>query len=324
MKAESVQIEQSTGRTLYSSISGLAGKRRLATGHILGPQDVLHLQSLGVKQIWVAQLENGEVSEDEAVCAVAGETVCGPCEILLARGGRVNLVATENCCVLVDHDLLCRVNCMSGVAIATAMNFSYATAGQRIATIKSSPFAVSQSSLDSLLEMLRECGPVLQARPIRAAKVAVLYSDPIRADRGRRLLESVLRRKLEFFGIETHLSLAVLENEKDVSRGLQNLLQSEPAVVLVASTTAPAGPEDTIGVAMTEIGCKIERFLAPVEPGNLLLMSYRDNIPILSAPGCFRSANTPGVIDLLLPPLLAGYRVSGFEIAALGHGGLLS
>jgi len=52
-------------------------------------------------------------------------------------------------------------------------------------------------------------------------------------------------------------------------------------------------------------------------------LSYKDEIPFVSAPGCFRSAK-PNVIDLLLPPLLARYRVAGWEIAGLGHGGLLT
>jgi molybdenum cofactor cytidylyltransferase len=74
---------------------------------------------------------------------------------------------------------------------------------------------------------------------------------------------------------------------------------------------------------MVGAGCSIERFLAPVEPGNLLLLGYRDEVPVVSAPGCFRSAK-PNVVDLLLPPMLARYRVSGWEIASLGHGGLLT
>ena len=64
-------------------------------------------------------------------------------------------------------------------------------------------------------------------------------------------------------------------------------------------------------------------FLAPVEPGNLLLMGYKDDVPIMSAPGCFRSLK-PNVIDLMLPPMLARYRVSKWEVACLGHGGLLN
>jgi molybdenum cofactor cytidylyltransferase len=74
---------------------------------------------------------------------------------------------------------------------------------------------------------------------------------------------------------------------------------------------------------MLRVGSQIERFLAPVEPGNLLLLGYKDDIPIVSAPGCFRSAK-PNVVDLVLPPMLARYHVSGWEVACLGHGGLLT
>src|SRR5205085_12155321 len=139
----------------------------------------------------------------------------------------------------------------------------------------------------------------------------------------RLLFDSVLRQKLEKFGVRTHTSVAVLENEEHVSRGLQHLLRSRPSVILVASTTAPAGPEDVVGQAMAKIGCPIEKFLAPVEPGNLLMIGYKDDVPIMSAPGCFRSLK-PNVIDLMLPPLMARYRVSRWEVSCLGHGGLLN
>ena len=74
---------------------------------------------------------------------------------------------------------------------------------------------------------------------------------------------------------------------------------------------------------MTQIGGTLERFLAPVEPGNLLMLAYKDDVPIVSAPGCFRSAKA-NVMDLVLPPLLARYRVTSWEVACMGHGGLLA
>ena len=104
---------------------------------------------------------------------------------------------------------------------------------------------------------------------------------------------------------------------------MQHLLRSKPTVVLVASTTAPAGPDDVVGQGMLRAGCQIERFLAPVEPGNLFLLGYKDDVPVVSAPGCFRSAK-PNVVDMVLPAMLARYRVTGWEIACLGHGGLLA
>lgn len=74
---------------------------------------------------------------------------------------------------------------------------------------------------------------------------------------------------------------------------------------------------------MLRAGCQVERFLAPVEPGNLLLLGYKGDVPILSAPGCFRSAKS-NVVDLVLPLMLARYHVAGWEIACLGHRGLLA
>ena len=276
-----------------------------------------------MQNIWVTQIEEGEVGEDEAVCGVAAEIACGSYEIQLAPGGRANLIATENCCVLIDDDLLRQVNCTSGVVIATVLNFSFAMAGQRIATVKSAPFAIAKSDFDGLTGMLRDRGPIMQARPVRTPSVGVLYCDPVNGDRAKTLFEPVLRQKLERFGIRAHAAQSVLENEEHVSRGLQHLLRMKPSVVLVASTTAPAGPDDVVGLAMNKIGCPIERFLAPVEPGNLLLMGYRDEVPILAVPGGFRSLK-PNVVDLMLPPMLAQYRVSTWEVACLGHGGLLS
>lgn len=281
------------------------------------------LESEGMAQVWVTELEEGEVGEDQAVMAVATEMGCGALEIRLAAGGRANLFATEDCCVLVDDELLKQINCTSSIVIATLSNLAFAKAGQRIATVKSAPFAVAEAQLEAVLMILRERGPILQARPIRSPSIGVLYTDPLSGERARQLFENIMRQRLDRFGVTANYVLATVEDEPAVARALQHLLRPKPTVVLVASTTAPAGPEDAVGRAIVQIGSHLERFLAPVEPGNLLLLAYKDDVPIVSAPGCFRSAK-PNVVDLILPPMLARYRVSGWEVACLGHGGLLA
>jgi len=271
----------------------------------------------------VTELEEGEIGEDEAVMAVAEAMCCGSVEIRLAAGGRANLVATADCCALVDDDLLKQINFASSVVIATVPNYRFIKAGERVATIKSAPFAVAQSHLEAILSILQERGAILQARPIRDPGVGVLYTDPVHGDRARTLFESVVRTRIERFSGNLRYSLTAVEEEEQVARSLQHLLRTKPAAVLIASTTAPAGPEDVIGRALVRLGAHVERFLAPVEPGNLMMLSYKDDVPIVSAPCCFRSAKA-NVLDLLLPPMLAKYRISGWEIACLGHGGLLN
>jgi molybdenum cofactor cytidylyltransferase len=323
MKAQTVDIKESTGRILCCTVFRPGGKKLLAKGHVLSEEDVRLLELEGLDKVWVTELEDGEVGEDDAVLQVASEMGCGSLEIRLAAGGRANLVATEDCCVLIDDELLKQINCTASVVIATAVNFSYAKAGQRIATVKSAPFAIARAQLDAVISILKERGPILQARPIRSASVAVLYTDPGNGDRARQLFENIMTQRLERLGTTARWVLCSVEEEEPVAKALQHLVRAKPTAVLIASTTAPAGPEDVIGRSMTRIGCQLERFLAPVEPGNLLLLGYKDDIPIVSAPGCFRSAK-PNVVDLVLPPMLARYRVSGWEVASLGHGGLLA
>ena len=152
--------------------------------------------------------------------------------------------------------------------------------------------------------------------------MAILYTDPFNGEGARQLFENIMER-LDRIGTGASVVISSVEENGAVARSLQHLLGSGPTAVLIASTTAPAGPDDVIGRAMVRAGCHIERFLAPVEPGSLFLLGYKEDVPIVSAPGCFRSAK-PNVVDLMLPPMLGRYRVSGWEVGCLGHGGLLA
>lgn len=323
MRPLTVDVQDSAGRILCCTIFRPGGRKLLAKGHVLSEEDVRLLETEGMREVWVTELEEGEVGEDQAVLLVAQAMCCGSVEIRLAAGGRANLVATSDCCVLIDDELLKQINCTSSVAIATVPNYRYIKAGERVATVKSAPFAVAQAQLEAVLSILNERGAILQARPIQQPGVAVLYTDPVQGDRARALFENVVHARIERFGAKLRFALASVEEEDAVTRSLQHLVRTKPAAILVASTTAPAGPEDVIGRAMIKLGAHIERFLAPVEPGNLMLLGYKDDIPIVSAPCCFRSPK-PNILDLILPPMLAHYRISGWEIACLGHGGLLS
>jgi len=322
MRAQTVDVKASTGRILCCTIFRPGGKKLLAKGHLLNEEDVRILETEGMQEVWVTELEDGEIGEDEAVLDIATRIGCGSMELRPASGGRANLYATADCCLLVDDELLKQINCTASIVIATGSNFSFVAAGQRIATIKSMPFAVSASEIEAIRYILTERGPILQARPLQDPQVAVLYTDPVQGERARQHFDNIMRQRLESMGVQQNFVLCALEEENAICRALQHLLRAKPAVIVIASTTAPQGPEDVVGRAMLRIGTQVERFLAPVEPGSLMLLGYKDDIPVLSAPGCYRSAKK-NVLDIVLPPLLARYRMCGWEIATLGHGGLL-
>ena len=123
--------------------------------------------------------------------------------------------------MLVDEELLRQINCTASIVIATSPNFSHARSEQRIATVKSAPFAVAQPQLEAVISILRERGPILQARPIRSAAIAVLYTDPLNGERARQLFEPVVRQRLERFGVAPSYALAPTEEEGSVARALR-------------------------------------------------------------------------------------------------------
>ena len=77
MRAHTIDVRQSTGRILYCTIFRAGGKKLLAKGHTISDEDAKMLETEGMNEVWVTELEQGEVGEDEAVMMVATEIGCG-------------------------------------------------------------------------------------------------------------------------------------------------------------------------------------------------------------------------------------------------------
>src|SRR5882757_8156913 len=99
MRAQTVDIEQCTGRILSTPIFRSGGRKLMAKGHMLRPEDIRVLQLEGMREIWVAELDENEIHEDEAVCVIAAEMACGSYTIQIASGGLANLISSEKACV---------------------------------------------------------------------------------------------------------------------------------------------------------------------------------------------------------------------------------
>jgi len=100
-------------------------------------------------------------------------------------------------------------------------------------------------------------------------------------------------------------------------------LRAEGADVLIVAGASALDPLDPVFGGLTLLGARMERHGAPAHPGSLLFLARWNDLPVLGMPTCgmFSQATT---FDLVLPRLLAGEAIGNGEIAALGHGGLLS
>src|SRR6202167_5109409 len=87
MRPQTVETRESAGRILCSTIFRPGGRKLLAKGHVLSLEDIRLLETEGLGQVWVTELEDGEISEDDAVSQAATEMGGGCLAIRLARGG---------------------------------------------------------------------------------------------------------------------------------------------------------------------------------------------------------------------------------------------
>jgi molybdenum cofactor cytidylyltransferase len=103
---------------------------------------------------------------------------------------------------------------------------------------------------------------------------------------------------------------------------LQEQIDSGIQMIVLAGETAIMDAQDIVPRAVVRAGGHVESVGAPVDPGNLLMLAYINDVPIVGAPGCARSRKV-NIVDWILPRLLAGDRLLRRDIVGLGHGGLL-
>jgi molybdenum cofactor cytidylyltransferase len=93
-------------------------------------------------------------------------------------------------------------------------------------------------------------------------------------------------------------------------------------VLLIFGASAITDRRDVIPSAIEAFGGRVDHFGMPVDPGNLLLLGARGDLPIVGAPGCARSPKENG-FDWVLQRLLADVPIEAADIMGMGVGGLL-
>ena len=336
MNIQTISTADALGMLLADHVLQASGTRLMSKGHTLSDVDIVLLAGNGIDCVTVAHLDTDEeMSEYEGALAVVERAAIGAITFECLSGGAAGATAQQDCCVILDSQLLWTVNrIQGGVQMAARPNLSFVPRGGRVLTAKSPPFSVSRRSVVNQTDLL-DCGPLLQARPADGL-VAVIYTHTSDPALTRSLYDGMMNQRLAHCGVHRNsiCRSEVIEQESFLASEIESWVAREPdlAAILIASPSAPATPDDVVGRAIARAGGMLESFMAPVDPGSLLQLSYlrspRANggaggeIPIISAPGCWRQAK-PNVVDLLLPALLSRYRLSAMEIAMLGNGGLL-
>jgi molybdenum cofactor cytidylyltransferase len=320
MKFGPVSPREAEGATAVHTIR--QGSLVLKKGTLVGPAEVAALEAAGIKDIVVARLEPGDVSEDRAAAeiatAVAGEGV----HVDRAFTGRANLFADKAGVLVVDKDAIDRLNRVDeAITFATLAAFKPVVEGEMIATVKIIPFATSEASLNAALATAGK--PFIRVAPYKIRKVGVVST--LLPGLATKVVEKTLRvteARLAPAGAGIIAERRVPHDQREVAKAVDEVLNEGAELVVVFGASAIADRRDVIPAAVEAVGGKIEHFGMPVDPGNLMLIGQARGQPILGAPGCARSPKENG-FDWILMRLLAGLPVSRQDVTGFGVGGLL-
>lgn len=322
MKFGPVAPKDARGATAVHSIR--QGELVLKKGTLIGDKEIAALDAAGVKEIVVARLDQGDVSEDEAAASIAAAVAGEGTRTDRAFTGRCNLFAEAAGIFVVDRDTVDRLNRVDeAVTLATLSAYKPVVEGEMIATVKIIPFAVSGKARDKAVAAAKKAEPVIRIAPYVIRKVGVVST--LLPGLAPKVIEKTLhitQERLAPAGATIVAERRVPHDEAALAAAIGEVRNAGAEMVIVFGASAIADRRDVIPMAIESAGGAIEHFGMPVDPGNLMLIGRIGEAPVIGAPGCARSPKENG-FDWVLMRLLAGLAVSRTDITGMGVGGLL-
>lgn len=325
MKSVYLKTEEAVGRLLCHDITrivkdsfkGVAFKK----GHVIRREDVDELLSLGKNHIALIELDPSELHEEEAGRRLAlalrgqGITLKGPSE------GRFDLLAETRGLLKINTKALLKLNRISSVVVATLHTLTPVSEGERVAGTKVVPLVVKERVIRKAEAICAADGPVLTVLPYRRLKVgAVITGREVYEHRIADGFGLVLKEKCAFWGLEPPELIYCVDDAMKIGAAIGKHLEDGCELIL-ATGGMSVDADDVTPLGIRKTGARVVKYGAPVMPGAMFLMAYKGDSAIIGAPACVMYASTT-ILDILLPRILAGERVTAEAISRLGQGGL--
>ena len=319
-----IPIDEAKGTVLCHDVTRIVpGEFKgpaFSKGHIIVAEDIPELRKLGKEHVYVWQLDQGLVHENDAAIRISRLIAGSGLNMSEPREGKVMLSAAGYGMCRIDTERLFEINMIEEVVIATRSNRRAIQAGDMVAGIRVIPLVFAEEKLKQI-EALAAGRPVIEVKPFLPYRVGIVitgnevYSGLIEDRFG-----SILKRKMELSGCSIIGQTIVPDETEKISAAVKGHISSGAEMVLVTGGMS-VDPDDVTPAALRQMGAEIVSYGAPVLPGSMLMVSYVGDIPVLGLPGCVMYSKTT-VFDLVLPTVLSGEKLTRPMLVRLGMGGL--
>ena len=335
-----VSVEEAVGQPLCHDITAMVPGFKGAMfhrGQVITEDDVETLLNIGKKHIFVGDLEPGVLHEEDcarrlaemirAQLTVDESTLAssdnsgfvrvhfeGPSE------GKILMISDCQGMLRVDTALLDEVNAIGDITIATLPDHYRVEPGDRLASMRIVPLFTDEEQILKAEELCRE-RPLIDLLPYREKKVGVIITgSEVYSGRTKDRFEPVVRKKLSYYPGEI-LDVKICDDDKGMILNTAKELMDRGADFLIFTGGRSVDPDDLTPGAIRELGADIISYGVPAQPGNMTLVAYLGDIPILGVPGA--AIHLPiTIFDVLLPQIYTGLRLTGEDLRRLADGGL--
>ena len=302
-------------------IRGVTKDAVFRKGHIVTEEDIPVLLSIGKDYLYVWENDETMMHENDAaeilygMCAGDGMRPSG------IKEGKIEVIAERDGLLKVDTEKLKKVNAFGEMMIATRHGNTAVHAGDHLAGTRIIPLVIKKQKMEEAAKIC-ESGPILQIKPFRLKKAAVLTTgNEVFYGRIKDTFTPVIQEKIDEYGGEMIFHEVYDDDDRKITEGCLRAIEAGADIVFCTGGMS-VDPDDRTPLAIKNTGARIVSYGSPVLPGAMFLLAYYSGgIPIVGLPGCVMYAKRT-IFDLALPRLMAGDEITAEELASLGEGGL--
>ncbi|MED9822382.1 MAG: molybdopterin-binding protein [Christensenellales bacterium] len=318
-----IPVEQAVGMTLCHDITkmvdgfkGAAFKR----GHVIRAEDVEELLNIGKRTVFIWEENAGELHEEDCAHRLAAMAPVEGAHYTEPSEGKVLLMADTRGMLRVNTALLNRINSIGDITICTLPDHYPVEAGARLASMRIVPLVTKE---EQIIKAERLCAQekLMDLRPYQPKRIGVVITgSEVYAGRIKDKFEPVVRRKMAQYPAEI-LSVTICDDDLEMIVDAGRKCIEQGADFLIFTGGMSVDPDDLTPTAIRRLGADIVTHGVPSQPGNMTLVAYLGDIPILGVPGAAISLPTT-MFDVLLPQVFAGDKLTKQDLIRLGDGGL--
>lgn len=301
-------------------IRGETKDARFRKGHIVAPEDIPVLLSMGKDTLYVWEQKEGYLHENDAAQRLAalcgqGKLSCSP-----VKEGKIDLSAPADGLFCIDVKRLDQINALGEIMIAARGNHTPVKAGDKLAGTRVIPLVIDERKLEQA-EAIAGAEPLMTVKPFLPKKCGIVTTgNEVFYGRIKDTFSPVVADKLKEYGGEI-LGVTLCGDAPEAITSAIRAYLEQGADFVCCTGGMSVDPDDRTPAAIRATGADIISYGAPVLPGAMFLLSYLNGIPIVGLPGCVMYAKRT-IFDLVLPRLMADVPVSKEELARFGNGGL--